>query len=269
MPITLSEFNEIEKKVITLMGMSGVGKTYLSMIMDQNGWKHHSCDLEIGTKYLGADIEKTLGVENTIKAEDLSLLSEYVGRLGAIEKGGLPFDEFKRRQDEYFDAECSALRELKKVVAQAHEDGFQNVVHDSTGSLCEVDDETLIESIDENSLIVYIKASEEEEREVLKRAQEYPKPLFYSPEKFEEWVAGYMAENGLESSDAIDPDDFSRWTFPKLFQNRLPKYQRIADQYGVTIPSSAFHGVKNADEFLDVIRQHLPETLDDAVSVAS
>ena len=71
------------------------------------------------------------------------------------------------------------------------------------------------------------------------------------------------------SSDAIDPDDFSRWTFPKLFENRLPKYQQIADQYGVTIPSSAFHGVKNADDFLNVIRQHLPETLDDAVSVAS
>jgi len=258
MPITVSDFNEIDHKVITLMGMSGVGKTYLSCLMAEQGWFHYSCDLEIGTRFLGAELEKTLARTNTVTAEDLSMLSEYVGRLGGAAQGGLDYDEFKRRQMQYYDAECAALKDLQSVVKGAVNEGYQNVINDSTGSLCEIDDETLIEMVDENSLIVYIKASAEEEKLVLQRAQDYPKPMFFSPEKFDEWVAAYTAEQGISSSDEVIPDDFGRWVFPKLFENRLPKYQRIADKYGVTIPSDAFKDVKTQGDFLRVITDHLP-----------
>lgn len=267
MPITLSEFNAISHKVITLMGMSGVGKTYLSTMLGGEGWYHYSCDLEIGTRFLGDEVVSALSkqrgvpVENTITAGNLSLLSDYVARLGDPARGGLPIDEFRRRQKQYFEAECKSLLALKDVVKQAHEEGYVSVINDSTGSMCEIDDQTLLDSVDENSLIVYIKASPEEEKQVLKRAQTYPKPLFYSPERFDEWLDSYLTENALESADYIDPDDFSRWVFPRLFENRLPKYQRIADQYGVTIPSEAFKGVTNEAEFMHVITSHLKETL--------
>lgn len=259
MPIIISEFNEIKNKVITLMGMSGVGKTYLSMMLAKNGWLHYSCDYEIGTKYLGKEIEQTLGEKNRIITEDLSQLSEYVGHLGAAEKGGVSLEEFKRRQQKYYDAECQSLRELKGVVKQAHKDGFTHVVNDSTGSLCEIDDNVLLDNIDENSLIVYIKANAEEEKEVLRRAQEYPKPMFFSPERFDYWLEEYMAEKNIRVTEEMDADDFARWVFPRLFENRLPKYQRIADKYGVTIPSEAFQGVKTSEEFLDIIVAHLPK----------
>lgn len=257
MPIIKSEFNDIDRKVITLMGMSGVGKTHLSCMLAEQGWFHYSCDLEIGTKYLGQDIEDTLGEPNKVVAEDLSQLSTYVGRLG---KGGLPLDEFRRRQNAYFEAECESLRQLPSVVKQAHGQGFKSVINDSTGSLCEIEDEILLDMVDENSLIVYIKASAEEEKEVLKRAQEYPKPLFFSPERFDYWLEEYLAENNLGSSDEMDPDGFSRWVFPRLFENRLPKYQNIADKYGTTIPSEKFRDIKSEQEFLDIIVAHLPET---------
>ena len=259
MPIIKSEFNDIDHKVITLMGMSGVGKTYLSMLMAKQGWHHYSCDFEIGTQYLGSEIEKTLGEPNRIVTEDLSQLSDYVGRLGDLAKGALSLEEFKRRQQQYYQAECQALKELKNIVKGAHDQGFTHVVNDSTGSLCEIDDETLLESIDENSLIVYIKANEAEEQEVLKRAQEYPKPLFFSPEKFDTWLAMYLEEKSLSDASQMDPDDFSRWVFPYLFENRLPKYQRIADKYGTTISSDAFRNVSTEQEFLDIIVEHLPD----------
>lgn len=259
MPITIPEFNAIERKVITLMGMSGVGKTYLSLLLARQGWFHYSCDLEIGTRYLGDELSRTLGRPNNVTADNLSMLSDYVGRLGDVTKGGLPMDEFSRRQKQYYTAECQSLRELPAVVRQAHAKGFTSVVNDSTGSLCEIDDETLLASVDENSLIVYIKASVEEEKNVLRRAQEYPKPLFYSPERFEAWVAEFLSDRKLSAPEQIVPDEFSRWVFPRLFENRLPKYQRIADKYGVTIPSSAFHGVSTPEEFLNVITAHLKD----------
>lgn len=259
MPIIKSEFSNIEHKVITLMGMSGVGKTYLSMMLGEQGWLHYSCDLEIGTRYLGDEIEKTLGEKNRITADDLSQLSKYVGQLGDPAKGKLDMKEFKRRQKQYYDAECQSLRELQDVVRQAHKDGYQHVVNDSTGSLCEIDDDILLDNIDDNSLIVYIKANAEEEKEVLRRAQEYPKPMFFSPERFDYWVSEYMSERNISRTEDMDSDDFARWVFPRLFENRLPKYQRIAEKYGTTVPSDEFKNVKTADEFLEVIMRHLPD----------
>ena len=160
MPITKKDFHDIEHKVITLMGMSGVGKTYLSLLLSDHDWFHYSCDLEIGTKYLGSEIEKTLGEKNTVVAEDLSQLSRYVGQLG---NGALSLDEFKRRQQEYMDAECQTLHDLKDVVRDAVDKGYTHIINDSTGSFCEIDDDVLLDSVDENSLIVYIKANQEEE----------------------------------------------------------------------------------------------------------
>lgn len=255
MPITVSEFNEIEHKVITLMGMSGVGKTYLSTMLAGQGWYHYSCDYEIGTRFLGGEIEETLGMPNRVSAQDLSQLSTYIGRLGDPAKGGLSLYEFKRRQNQYFNAECQSLVRLPARVSKAHSDSFTHVVNDSTGSMCEIDDQILLDMVDENSLIVYIKASAQEEKAVLERARTYPKPLFYSPERFEYWLDEYLQDHGLAGAgaEAIEPDDFSRWAFPRLFENRLPKYQFIADKYGVTIPSEAFRGVASEDEFLGVI----------------
>lgn len=227
------------------MGMSGVGKTYLSGLLKAQGWYHYSCDYQIG---------QAIDAVQNVAIDDLSELSRYVGMLG-----DLPYDEFMRRQAIYFEAECESLRQLQSVVRQAIKDGFNHVINDSTGSLCEINDEVLLDMVDENSLIVYLKASEQEEQEVLQRAQDYPKPLFYSPEKLDGWIASYLNESGLESSAQIDASDFARWVFPKLFENRLPKYQRIADKYGVTIPSEAFHGIKSDTEFLDIVTEHLPD----------
>jgi len=262
MPITKQEFLDIPYKVITLMGMSGVGKTYLSLMLDGQGWRHYSCDLEIGQRILGKEIEETLGEKNKVKADDLSQLSRYVGRLGDTELAGLPYDEFKRRQKKYYDAECKSLGQLQHVVNHATRNGFTHTVNDSTGSLCEIDDARLMDFVDDNSLIVYIKANAEEEQEVLKRAQEYPKPMFFSPEKFDDWVKQYEAENDVEANK-FDPNAFSRWVFPKLFKNRLPKYQAIADKYGVTIPSEAFKGVNTSKDFLEIIVHYLPETYEE------
>ncbi len=255
MPITKKDFHAIDHKVITLMGMSGVGKTHLSLLLSKQGWCHYSCDFEIGTNLLGKEIEATLGEPNRVTADDLSQLSAYVSCLG-----NLPYDEFKRRQQQYLEAECESLRQLPKVVERAKAQGFKNVINDSTGSLCEIDNEVLLDTVDENSLIVYIKANADEEKAVLQRAQDYPKPMFFSPERFDFWVQEYSAEKGNIAADDFNADDFGRWVFPRLFENRLPKYQAIADKYGATIPSEEFHKVKTSDDFLDVIVRHLPDS---------
>ena len=232
-------------KRITLIGMSGAGKSYISCMLEKWGWTNYSCDYEIGAKYLKDVLEGAADVT----VEDISALSDYLGKLGNPDVGGFPLAKFKERQKAYYDAECDALRAMGDAIAQAQ----GHFVHDSTGSFCEITDEDLIRKIGEQTLFVYLKTDEKTEQDVLRRAQEYPKPLFFPSAFLDEKIAQFLLENGLHSVEEITPDDFSRWVFPKLFEARKPKYQRLADLYGVTIPSSTFLGLSSSEQFLETV----------------
>ena len=52
MHLTKDEFLNLAQKNLTLIGMSGLGKTTLSEILAEAGWFHYSADYRIGTKYL-------------------------------------------------------------------------------------------------------------------------------------------------------------------------------------------------------------------------
>ncbi len=246
MKITAQEFESSSKKAITLIGMSGAGKTYISSKLEKWGWSNYSCDYEIGSKYL----RDKLDYKGSFTVEDISLLSKYIGKLGSSDKGGFSLDKFKERQKDYYDAEVSALKAVK-----VPEKG--DFVHDSTGSLCEIEDDELIRKIGEETLFVYLKADEEEEKKVLQRAHDCPKPLFFPPAFLAEKLDMFLSEFNIGGVDEIVPDDFARWVFPKLFEARKPKYQRLADLYGVTIPSSEFRDLQSAGEFVEIIKNHL------------
>lgn len=228
----------MNRHAITLMGMSGVGKSHFSQRLANWGWRRYSCDAEIGRALLGNHGD-----------QDIGALSAFLGRLGDPGKGGLALDEFKRRQRLYYEAEMDALRRVGDEI----QSGEPHFVNDSTGSLCEIEEDTVIRHVGENSIVVYIEASPLHEEEVLKRALRAPKPIFFPPSKFDLWVAQYLAENGLNDANAIDPDSFFRWVFPVLFRDRLPKYQAIADRYGVTISSEDLKTVQSEADFLRLI----------------
>src|SRR5205823_4191310 len=56
MRMTRSEFLAWPHKAITLLGMSGVGKTTLAYKLPSDQWFHYSGDYRIGTKYLAEPI---------------------------------------------------------------------------------------------------------------------------------------------------------------------------------------------------------------------
>jgi len=234
---SVAEFLNAPRKAITLMGMSGVGKSYLSNMMSGWGWFAHSCDLEIGTRYLAAELD------GPVSADDISALSRFISK-----PGDLPMAEFLRRQKLYYKAECAALSCVPDLVS-VHD----KFVNDSTGSLCEIEDEELIGALGRSTLFVYIKATKDEEIEVLERAQEYPKPLFYPPRHFHAWVEEYRRVFDVANVDDLPADEFTRWVFPRLFAERLPKYQALAERFGVSVSTSDLYKVKSEDDLLDVI----------------
>lgn len=251
MKISKEEFEDGDMP-ITLIGMSGMGKTYISMVLSEQGWKHYSCDYEIGTKYLSENIQKTLNINEKITVDNLGYLSQFIGKLGDQSLQGLPLDEFLRRQQLYYNAECQTVRDSIQLLEE-----HQKAVIDSSGSLCEILDEELIDELGQKSLFIYLEASEDDKVKLMRRAQEKPKPLFFPPNKFQEWLQDYLRSVNLSSPDEMNPNDFSRWIFPKLLASRLPKYQRLSDKYGVTIPASRFENLSSMQKFKDIVAEHL------------
>ena len=247
---TSIDFMKAPQKSITLMGMSGIGKSHLALMMKNWGWGIYSCDVAIGQKYLADDLKETLGPDTKITAENISLLSDFIGKVG-----NMPYQEFKRRQKLYYNAEMAALEEA--ITRSAQNDKF---VIDSTGSLCEIEDKSLLEKIGKNSLLVYIKTSKEQENEILERAQQYPKPLFYPPARLDAWVHEYMQVFGAQNEDNIPANDFARWVFPRLLEARLPKYQSLAERYGVTIPSKDLYTIQSENDLFTLIQNALPQS---------
>jgi hypothetical protein len=271
--LSVEQFRHWEHKKVTLVGMSGVGKTYISSMLRSSQWFHYSGDYRIGTRYLDEailDMIKSKAMEvpflnellrndwiyirNNIKVSDLGPVLSFVGKLGNPTLGGVELEDFQRRQDLYRQAEIAAMHDVPGFIEKAQNIyGYKHFVNDVGGSLCELDDPAVMDVIDENTLILYIQVTnEEEEQKLISRAQSAPKPLYYRPEFLLEQLDIYLAENNLEFAAQMDPDEFTRWVFPRLFHSRVPRYEEIAKR-GFTVTSQEVSSVKNESDFLALI----------------
>lgn len=277
MRLSGKQFNNWGNKAITLLGMSGVGKTRLACILREKHWFHYSGDYRIGTRYLDEPIldnikyqamqipflkdllrSDSIHIGNNLGIDNLKPLSSFLGKVGNPESGGLGLREFKRRQNLHRVAEIAAMNDVPEYIHKAKEVyGYEHFVNDAGGSLCELDDDEVIRTLAEHTLILYIKATEENERELIKRAEREPKPLYYREDFLDEQLAIYMQEQSLEYVALIEPDDFVRWVFPRLFYARIPRYQAITDKYGYLVTTDEIAAVQNETDFLNLIEQVL------------
>ncbi len=275
MKFTVEEFRVWPHKCVTLLGMSGVGKTFLSALLRRSDWFHYSGDYRIGTRYLDEHIldlikahamrdpflrdllrSDWIFMRNNIKVNDLGPVLSFVGKLGNPELGGLPLAEFNRRQALYREAEIAAMFDVPDFIRKAQEIyGYANLVNDVGGSLCELDEPRVISLLAQHSLILYIRVPEADEIKLIKRAQADPKPLYYRPEFLSAALAEYLPARGLEYVAEIDPDDFTRWVFPRLFHSRVPRYEAIARPHGYTVSSEEVALIRDEEDFLDLLER--------------
>ncbi len=271
------EFRRSQRKAITLLGMSGVGKTTLCARLPNCEWFHYSGDYRIGTRYMDEAIldnikreamkvpflaellrKDSIYICHNITINNLSPISTFLGKIGDPAKGGIPVAEFKRRQALHVEAEKKAMYDVEAFMRKAHEVyGYRHFINDAGGSLCELDDTALYEMLARRTLLVYLEASDDMLEELSRRAMAYPKPMYYRPEFLDLNLAEYLQDRGLNSPDHIDPDDFVRWVFPRLVAERVPRYQRLAAEYGVTVPAASIQGLKGESDVIDLIADAL------------
>lgn len=273
MQFTRDEFQKWTRKSVTLLGMSGVGKTRLSSTLRHQYWFHYSGDYRIATRYLDEEIldnikrqamqvpflrdllrSDSIYVRNNITVEHLKPLSTFLGMVGDPERGGISLPEFKRRQALHREAEIKAMRDVPKYLRIAHEIyGYEHFINDAGGSVCELDDDTVMKELASHTLILYIQATEEDEVELKRRAERSPKPLYYREAFLDEQLSLFLRERNFEYVACIDPQEFVRWVFPRLFRARTPRYEALARRFGYTVTTVEVSAVRDETDFLDLL----------------
>jgi len=273
MKLTAKEFKSEKNKRLTLLGMSGVGKTHLAKLIGENGgWYHFSSDYHIGATYLKDEIinniakkmkqdpwlqnlldSQSISVNSQVTFDNLEPISAFLGKVGSPEEGGLAIDEFIRRQGLFLEAEIKTMYDVPSFIKKSRQSGYNNFINDAGGSLCELGDKKLYQLLAENTLIIYIKTNKDTERILIERSKNQPKPVYYHPDFFESALRAYLEKNSLSYVAQINPDDFVRWVFPKLIDDRLEKYRTLADQYGYTIKSDDLYHCHSANDVINLI----------------
>jgi hypothetical protein len=272
------DFHNQPRKAVTVLGMSGVGKTTLAALLRENGWFHYSVDYRIGTRYMGEHIVDNFKQEamknpflrellmtdsmyicSNITFANLAPLSTYLGKPGDPAKGGIPLSEYKRRQAQHRDAEIAALREVPGFIARAKDIyGYENFICDSGGSLCEVvnpDDmgDPVLSELARSTLLLYIEGTPEHLSMLVQRFRKNPKPMYYQPAFLDAKWQEYKSLHKIRNDDAVDPDGFAVWGFEQLLHHRLPLYQKIAKNFGYTVRMSDIPAVTTLASFEKLI----------------
>lgn len=271
-------------KRILLFGMSGLGKTHVSnLLREAGGWFHYSVDYRIGTRYMGeliADnfkreamrvpllrellLSDSVYIASNITFDNLAPLSTYLGKPGDPARGGLSFAEYCRRQDQHRAAEIAALLDTPHFVARAREIyGYGNFVCDSGGSICEVVNpedprDPVLRTLSDNLLLVWIRGTEANTADLIRRFDRAPKPIYYQPDFLSEIWDRYRAETGLDEG-AIDPDAFLRWGYAQVLAHRQPRYHAMARNWGVTIDARDVAAIDDAAGFETLIARALED----------
>ncbi len=271
-------------KRILFFGMSGLGKTYVSNVLRGAGdWFHYSIDYRIGTRYMGeyiADNAKaeamkvpflrelllsdSIYIGSNISFENLAPMAAYLGKPGNPDKGGLLIDEYRRRQEQFRQAEIRALMDTEYFINRSQTlYNYDNFICDSGGSICEWVDadnpkDPILTELSKHTLLVWIKGSDAHTEELVRRFDRAPKPMSYQPEFLNRSWDKYLKEHDI-SADAVEPDEFIRWTYAQALAHRQPRYAAMAKNWGVTVTAEEISAVKTEADFTNLIAKALED----------
>lgn len=275
------QWHNAPHKRVVLFGMSGLGKTYMSNILrDTGAWFHYSVDYRIGTHYMGDYITDSIKrkamdvpylrelllsdsiyLASNITFENLAPLSTYMGKPGTEANGGIPFQEYRKRQEQHRRSEIAALLDTPEFIERAEEIyQYDHFICDCSGSICEVvdpfdHDDPVLKSLSETALLVWIRGNEAHTQELVQRFDKAPKPMYYHPDFLVSKWTQYLAEQTLREHQ-VNPDSFIRWIYAEALAHRQPRYEAMAN-WGISVDASEVARAKNEEDFSALIGQAL------------
>ena len=269
-------------KRVSLLGMSGLGKTKLSnMLQSTFSWFHYSVDYRIGTRYLDEHIvdnfkqeamknvflrdlllSDSIYISSNLNFNNLSPLSTYLGKPGNEDLGGIDFNLYKKRQKQHREAEILSVMDTNKFIEKSNNIyAYQNFVCDTSGSICEVvnpedPNDPLLNHLSKNTLIILIKGDKKHKDQLIKRFKANPKPIYYNENFLNEKWSNFKNINSVDNKN-VDPNKFILYCFEDLLDHRSPIYDSIAKNWGITINADEISKIKNEKDFINLVSNYL------------
>ena len=254
MKINANETPGLQFKRFALLGMSGLGKTFISRsLVKQDNWLHYSVDYEIG-KILFKNKHRNL--LNGFEVGNLTNLSDFLGKPGSPSMGGIPFSEYLTRQKLHRDAEIKATLHASSLVENSPE--LSHFVCDTSGSICELvnpsdENDAILKSLSKNFLIICLEAPDSMYQVLLNRFLAKPKPMYYE-ENFLHSLWQSFKNESPNIDDHINPDDFMIYGFKALIKRRKAIFDSISKNWGISLNFENLRVVKSAADLVKAIQ---------------
>jgi shikimate kinase len=207
---------------ISLIGMTGTGKSYWSKRLAKEGFKRISCDDLIAEK-LAPEINQ---YNDSIKS-----LGEWMGR---------PYEaRYKERAARYLELEKAMLLEIIASLDNAQDPSNENVVIDTTGSVIYTGQGILLD-LKKHSTLVHLTTPPEIQKQVMAYYLAKPGPVL--------WLDKFNIQPGESYQDAVTR------CYPILLASREATYALYAD-----IPIDYYTRRKEGFgvvDFLRLIKEH-------------
>ena len=182
---------------ISLIGMSGSGKSHWSARLAEDGFKCFCCDELIAQKLA----PELLGPDGT--AMDLG---EWMG---------FPYESgYQERECLYLTCEKEVLTEVLDYLEASQDTLELNIVVDTTGSVIYTGEE-IIDRLRRNTTMVYLSVPPELREPMLKAYVAEPRPVL--------WRDVFTKKESETNEQAL------AWSYPRLLSQRERLYERYSD----------------------------------------
>ena len=272
---TPDDWQRAPHKRVALFGMSGLGKTRIAaMLREEADWFHYSVDFRIGTRYMGEHIvdnfkreamrnpflrqllrSDSIYIASNITFQNLDPLSTYLGKPGDPAKGGIPFDEYLRRQRQHRGAEISRHPRRAPLHRQGRGDLRLRALR-----------------LRHLGLALRGRRPRRPRRPGDARPRRRRPAGLVPRHRGRPRGAGRALRPGARSrcttprasspasgtstsptrarrADEVDPDAFIRHGFRALMAHRLPRYAAMAARWGVTVEAAEVAAVRDPQDF--------------------
>lgn len=257
-----NDWQNAQHRAVALCGLSGVGKSHLSHILQTTGqWTLYSIDDRIAEHHLAPFLGTPPHTQpqNTPfrQHNNLACTAHYLGKPGAHNKGGIDFDDYIERQKRFQSAERATLLETQDFITKT----TQGFICDTGGSLCELvnpddNNDPILNHLANACLIMWLQDSPSHKQKLIKRFARAPKPMAYNIDFIANSWSCYQRIYGVAETD-IDPNAFALFLYKRAIPRRHALYQKIAENWGCTMPAQNTNSIDNTHQFVDSVGQIL------------
>ena len=181
--------------ILSLIGMSGSGKTYWAKQLEKAGFKRYSCEDLIE--------EKLGGILQKFGYKGINDLAKWMGQ---------PYEpHYAETSRLYLQLEHEVMHEVFQLVKQ--KEGEKSII-DTTGSVIYASDKLLSE-LQSISKVIYLSTPQHAQEEMFKLYLTDPKPVI--------WGSSFAKQADESNANAL------RRCYPKLLAHRAEQYRTLAD----------------------------------------